>query len=173
MCPFSSRSLGCLSSVQNMQRSTYLSHEQRRERLEVAGGGALADHDKLAALELGNGVVELGALVVGVDARGDVGVEVVALEAGRVAVDLLVVRLRGDNFLHDLRVGVDRADEIHHLGQPLHARIVIEAVDGAVVEVRARLVERRGGHTARQHEAARRRADPPSPESYTRCRRFP
>ena len=127
--------------------------QQRRERLEVARGGALADHDKLAALELGNGVVELGALVVGVDARGDVGVEVVALEAGCVAVNLLVVRLRGDNFLHDLRVGVDRADEIHHLGQPLHARIVIEAVDGAVVEVRARLVERRGWHTARQHEA--------------------
>jgi hypothetical protein len=60
-------------------------------------GRALADHDVLSALELGDGILHGAALVVGIDAGGDVGVQVVARKAGGVAVDFFVVRLRGDD----------------------------------------------------------------------------
>ena len=52
--------------------------EQREQRVEVARGRALADHDVLSALELGDGILHGAALVVGIDAGGDVGVQVVA-----------------------------------------------------------------------------------------------
>ena len=48
--------------------------EQREERVEVARGRALADHDVLPALKLGDGVLDAAAFVVGIDARCDVGV---------------------------------------------------------------------------------------------------
>ena len=55
-----------------------LRREQREQRVEVARGRALADHDVLSALELGDGVLDGAALVVGIDAGGDVGIQVVA-----------------------------------------------------------------------------------------------
>ena len=70
-----------------------LRREQRRERLKIPRGRALADHDELAAAELCQRVLDVGALMVGVDAGGDVGIEVLARQTRRVAVDLLVVRL--------------------------------------------------------------------------------
>ena len=130
-----------------------LRREQRQQRVKVARRGALADHDVLAALELGERIAHVGALVVGVDAGGNVGVEVVAGKAGSVAVDLLVMRLRRNDLLEHLLVGVGNADVVHHLGKALDAVVLVEAVDGAVVKVRAALVERGGGHAARQHEA--------------------
>ena len=129
-----------------------LRREQRRERLKIAGGGALADHDELAAAELRQRVLDVGALMVGVDARGDVGVKILARQARRVAVDLLVVRLRGDDLRDDLRVVVDDAVGVHHLGKALHSRVVVERVDGAVVEVCAGFVHRRRRNAGRQHE---------------------
>ena len=48
--------------------------EQREERVKVARGRALADHDVLSALKLGDGVLDAAAFVVGIDARCDVGV---------------------------------------------------------------------------------------------------
>ena len=68
------------------------------------------------------------------------------------AVDLLVVRLRGDDLRDDLRVVVDDAVGVHHLGQTLHSGVVIERVDGTVVQVRAGFIHRRGRDAGRQHE---------------------
>jgi len=130
-----------------------LGRQQRGERLEIAGGRALADHDELAALELGQRVLHGRALVVGVDADRDVGVEVLALQARRVAVDLLVVRLRGHDLGDDFGVVVNDAVGVHHLGETLHAGIVVVGVDRAVVEIRAGLVHGRRGHAGREHEA--------------------
>ena len=92
------------------------------------------------------------ALVVRVYTGGDVGVQIVAHQIGGVAVDLLVVRLAGHDLLHHLRVAVDGAHEVHHLRQTLHTGMVIEAVDGAVVQIGAGLVQRRGRHAGGQHE---------------------
>ena len=68
------------------------------------------------------------------------------------AVDLLVVRLRGDDLRDDLRVVVDDAVGVHHLGQTLHSGVVIERVDGTVVQVRAGFIHRRGRDAGRQHK---------------------
>lgn len=66
------------------------------------------------------------------------------------AVDLLVMRLRRDDLLEYLLVGIGDADVVHHLGKALDAVVLVEAVDGAVIKVRAALVERGGGHAARR-----------------------
>ena len=116
-------------------------------------GGAFPDHDELAPLQLGDGVLHIMALVVGVDAGGDVGVEVVALKVRGVAVDLLVVRLRGDDLFEHLLVGVRDADIVHHFGQTLDAVVLVERVDRAVIEHRTGFVERRCGHAGGEHEA--------------------
>ena len=91
--------------------------------------------------------------MVGIHARGHVGIQILARKAGCVAVDLLVVRLRCDDLRDDLGVVVDDAVGVHHLGKPLYARIVVERVDGAVVEICARFVHRRSRYARRQHEA--------------------
>ena len=127
--------------------------EQREQRVEVARGRALADHDVLSALELGDGILNGAALVVGIDAGGDVGVQVVARKAGGVAVDFFVVRLRGDDLFEHLLVGIRDADIVHHFGQTLDAVVLVERVDRAVIEHRAGFVERRCGHAGGEHEA--------------------
>ena len=100
--------------------------EQIDECLEVVGGCAVADHDELAVAQLRHGVVHIGALVVGIDARRDIGSQSLAGQAGRMAVDLLVVRLRRNDLGDDLLVAADDTDIVHHLGKALHAGVVIE-----------------------------------------------
>ena len=130
-----------------------LAGEQGHESLQIPGGRTLTDHDVLAKTQLIHGVLHIGALVVGVDAGGDVGVEILAGKARRMAVDLLVVGLRGHDLLHHLTVAVDHAHIVHHLRQSLHTGMVIEGVDGTVIQIGAGLVQRRGGDAGGQHEA--------------------
>ena len=129
-----------------------LRRQQRSQRLKVPRRRALADHDELSAAQLGQRVLDVGALVVGIDARSDVRVEILAGQARCVAVDLLVVRLRGDDLRDDLGVVVRDAVGVHHLGEALHARIVVERIDGAIIKIRAALVHRRRRDAGRQHE---------------------
>ena len=48
-----------------------LRRQQRSQRLKVPRRRALADHDELSAAQLGQRVLDVGALVVGIDARSD------------------------------------------------------------------------------------------------------
>ena len=130
-----------------------LRREQRKERVKVARGRALTDHDVLPAFELGEGVFHGAALMVGVHAGCDVGVQVVARKSRRVAVDLLVVCLRRDDLFEHLLIGIRHADIVHHLSKTLHAVVLVERVDRAVVEHRAGFIERRRGHAGGEHEA--------------------
>ena len=90
--------------------------------------------------------------MVGVNARCNISIEVFSEQARRVAVDLLVVRLRSDDLGDDLFIVVDDAVRVHHLGQTLHSRIVIERVDRAVVKIRTRFVHRRCRNARGKHE---------------------
>ena len=126
--------------------------QQGQQRLQVPGGGALPDHNELTPAQLFQGVLHIRALVVGVDAGGNIGIEVIAPEARRVAVDLLVMGLRG----HDLRYGGpvrrDDAGEIHHLRQALNPGMLKEAVDIPVVQIGAALVHGGRGNTGGDHK---------------------
>ena len=100
--------------------------EQIDECLEVVRSRAVADHDELAVAQLRHGIVHIGALVVGIDARRDIGSQILAGQAGRMTVDLLVVRLRRNDLGDDFLVAADDTDIVHHLGKALHAGVVIE-----------------------------------------------
>ena len=129
-----------------------LRRQQRQQGLQIVGGGALPNHDELPPFQLGDGVGGIIALVVRVDAGGDIGVEVVAQQAGGMAVNLLVVGLGGHDLLNDHGVRADHAGIVHHLRQPLHPWVVVEGINGAVIQHRAALVHGRGGNAGRQHK---------------------
>ena len=130
-----------------------LGGQQGQQGLQVVGGGALPDHDDLAPLQLGDGVVGVVALVVGIDPGGNIGVQVVAHKARGVAVDLFVVGLGGNDLLDDLAVRPNDAGVVHHLRQALDPGVVVEGVDGPVVQHGAALVHGGGGDAAGQHKA--------------------
>ena len=90
--------------------------------------------------------------MVGIHAGGDIGVQVVAGKARGVAVDLLVVGLGGHDLLHHLAVAVDDAHKVHHLRQALDPGMVIEGVDGPIVQIGSGLVQGRGRNAGGQHE---------------------
>ena len=126
--------------------------QQGEQRIQVPGGGALPDHDELAPFQLGDGIVQVMALMVGVDAGGDVGVEVVAHQIGGVAVDFLMMGLGRHDLLHTLLVSGNGAYKVHHLRQALDPGMVIEGVNCPVVQHGTGLVQRGGRHTGGQHE---------------------
>ena len=126
--------------------------QQRHQCFQIAGGSALTDHDKLAALQLCQSIVEIGAFMVGIHAGCDVGIEIVAAETGGVPVDLLVVGLGGHDLLHHLGITVDGADKVHHLCQTLYPGMIIEGVDSPVIQHSAGLVQRRCRHAGGQHK---------------------
>ena len=64
--------------------------------------------------------------MVGIDARRDIGSQILTGQAGRMTVDLLVVRLRRNDLGDDFLVAADDTDIVHHLGKALHAGVVIE-----------------------------------------------
>ena len=89
------------------------------------------------------------ALVVGADAGGGVGLQVLAEDAGRVAVD---VRRRERELLQLVRVAGDDAGEVHHLGEADHAAAAQQPLEVARVQRAARRLEDRGRHAGRGHE---------------------
>ena len=78
--------------------------EQREQRVEVARGRALADHDVLSALELGDGILHGAALVVGIDAGGDVGDADIVHHFGQ-TLDAVVLVERVDRAVIEHRAG--------------------------------------------------------------------
>ena len=71
---------------------------QINERFQIFGGCTLPHHDELTQPQLQKGIFQIGALMVRVDTGGNIGIQILALETGGVAVDLLVMGLGG----HDL-----------------------------------------------------------------------
>ncbi len=126
--------------------------QQGNQGVQVSGGGAFPDHDELAPLQLGQGVLEVVTLVVGVYPGGDIGVEIIAAEVRGVAVNLLVVGLGRHNFLHRLVVSGDNSHKIHHLRQALDPGMIVEGVQTAVVQHRAGLIQGGGRDAGGQHK---------------------
>ena len=103
--------------------------------------GTLAQHHVHAAGELVEGLLDTRVLVVGDDARGGIGVEIVAARHGRMTVNLTGNRLGAHrDAAAGLLVGPIDAGEVHHLAQ---------AEDGPAIFVHERLHVRRSDHGAR------------------------
>ena len=130
----------------------FLGLDQGHQSLQIPGGGALPDHDELTQFQFFHGVVNVRALVVGVDTGGNVGVQVGAGKTGGVAVDLLVVRLRRNDLGNGGGVGGDHAGEIHHFRKTQHPGVVEKAVDIPVVQIRAAFVQRRRRDAGGDHK---------------------
>ena len=126
--------------------------QQGRQRLQIPGGGTVADHNVLAAPEFFQCFLHLGTFVIGADARCSIGSQLLAVYAGSVAVDERAVALGTCQFFKNLRVLVDHAEGVHHLRQSQHTGMGVEAVDGAVVQLRTGLIQWRGGNAAWQHK---------------------
>ena len=90
--------------------------------------------------------------MVGVDAGGDVGVQVCAGKTGGVTVNLLVMRLRRDDLGDGGGIGGDNAGEIHHFRKTQNPGVVKEAVDVPVVQIRAAFIQRRRRDAGGNHE---------------------
>ncbi len=126
--------------------------EQGGQGFQIPCGGTVPDHDELSPFQLGNGVLKVVALMVGVDPCGDVGVQVVPLQIRRVTVNFLMMGLGRDDFLNRLVVAGDNAHKVHHFRQPLDPGMVIERIDRPVIQRGSGLVQRRGGHAGGQHK---------------------
>ena len=100
-------------------------HEDGADQVgEVARGRAFSYEDPHCLASFFLGLADLGALVVGLDARGEVGVEQAPAQAGRVPIDTLVAG-RGDLGEHP-RVAACDSWEVHELGDPDSAVFVEE-----------------------------------------------
>ena len=126
--------------------------EQRQECPQILGGGALPYHDELAELQLFQRILAGAALVIGIDAGGDIGVEIGAGEIGCVAIDFFVVGLTGQDFADDCWIAIDDTDIVHHFRQAKNSRVVIQVIDGLIIQRAAAFIQRRGGHAAGQHK---------------------
>ncbi len=123
--------------------------DQRQERGEVACGRGLADQHPEPGPQALAALLGREALVVGADAGRRVGLQLLAEDAGRVAVD---VGGRERELLQLVRVAGDDAGEVHHLSEADHASATEKALEIAGVQGAARRLEGRGGHAGRGHE---------------------
>ncbi len=138
--------------------------DERQERLQVPRHRRLADEQPHPCADALAAFLDRQRLVIRVDARGRVRLQVAPHEPGRVAVHVLRTLDRELREL-SLRAG-DDAREVHHLAEtedpsPPHQRLEIARRERA-----ARRLEGRGGHARRRHEVdveleTRRRVEEP------------
>ena len=68
------------------------------------------------------------------------------------AIDFFVVGLTGQDFADDCWVAIDDTDIVHHFRQAKNSRVVIQVIDGLIIQRAAAFIQRRGGHAAGQHK---------------------
>ena len=148
MWPSSAMCSGSRSSVQNAIRAGPVLGEQRQQRMQVARRRRLADQQPHAGAQPLASLLGGVGLVVGADARGDVGVELAAEHAGAWPSTWRA----SSSFASSCSVAGDDAGEVHHLGEPEHAAAPQQRVEVARRQLAPRRLELRGGHARRRHE---------------------
>ena len=127
----------------------------RDQRLEVLAGRALTDEDPHALAPPLDHLLERRRLVVGLDAGGQVGVEVATEDAGAVAVD--PAPAGGSDAREHLRVACDHAGEVHDLRHSARPVLLDQLADVVRGERRAGALERGGRDAARGVDPERER----------------
>ena len=115
-----------------------LQHD-RRQGGQVPARRALPGKDPHALAALLGSLVQRRALVVGLDPRGQVGVQPRAGEAGRVPVHATIAG-RGD-LRQQLGVARDDTGIVHHLGYPDGAELLEQLADFHGMDLRTRALE--------------------------------
>ncbi len=130
--------------------------EHHRDQVgEVAARRPLPDEHPHPLAPLLLGFVELGALVVRLDPGREVGVELLAAQAGRMTVDAPGAGCV--DLGHEVGIAGDHPGEVHDLGDADGAVIVEEPAHVGGAELRAGALERRRGHAARRAHTERER----------------
>ena len=129
-----------------------LRRQQGQQRIQILGRRTLPNHNVLAQTQLGQCVLHVVALVVGIDAGSHIGGQVLFPDAGGVAVNLLVVGLGCHNFLQCHGIGGDDTGIVHHFRQTVDSGMLIEGVDGPVVQYSPGLIQGRGRDAGGQHK---------------------
>ncbi len=133
---------------------TVLAH-QRDQSGEVPARRALPGEDPHTLAALLGRLSQRGALVVGLDPRGQVGVQLPAGQPGRVPVHPAIPG--GGDLRQQLRVAGHHAWVVHHLGEPDRAELLDQRSDLGGMQLSPRTLERRCGHAARGADPERER----------------
>ena len=123
---------------------------ERKERLQVPRHRRLANQQPHTGAEPLTALVGRQALVIGANPGGRVGLQSLADEAGRVAVDMLGAF--EPELLELGRQAADDARKVHHLRQAEHPVAAHQGLEIAGREGAARRLERRGGDAGGSHE---------------------
>ena len=131
--------------------------DQAGERVEVAGGGPLADQDLQAERDFFERLVECHAFVVGADPGGRVGSHGGASKPRGVAVHRLAAKPRRRDLGEHLPIAGDHAGIVHHLGEIADLGAIEQRRHAGCVNHRPGVVERRGGHAGWRAKVKRER----------------
>ena len=116
------------------------------------GSCAVADHDELTFAKFFHRFFDLRALVVRVYSRGYICIQVTAGKTGSMTVYLFVMRLGAGDFFQTIGIAVDDSDIIHHFSKTEDTRMIVERINGPVIEISPGLVHRACRNTGRKHE---------------------
>ena len=130
--------------------------EQGQQAFHVLGGRALPHHDVLAAPQLFHGFMDVRALMVGLHPGGDIGVQFLPAEEGRVAIDLFARSGAVADLLQDLFVRAHCAVGVHQFCQTQHPGLLIVGAQLLCFQHRAGLVQPSRRHTGGQHKVDRK-----------------
>ena len=131
--------------------------EQGQKIFHVLGCRALPHHDVLSAPQLFHGFMDVRAFMVGLHPGGDIGVQLLPAEEGRMSVNFFARSGAVADLLQDLFVRAHRAVGVHQLCQTQHPGLLVIGAQLLRFQHRAGLVQPGGGHTGGQHEVDRKR----------------
>ena len=130
--------------------------EQRYQGLHIFGSRSFPDHDVLSAPEFFHGFLNVGALVIGLNACRNISIQVLIAQERCVSIHDLSRFGTVADLLQDLRVTAHRPVGIHQFRKPQHTRIAVVRPELFCVQHRAGFIQIRGRHTGGQHEINRK-----------------
>ncbi|MBT9160630.1 MAG: hypothetical protein DDT24_00607 [Chloroflexi bacterium] len=122
---------------------------QREQGIEILLGGAFTNHEMHSPIQLLPGLIDGGALVVGVDPRAEVGIQSASGETGGMAIDNPAPEK--PELGPDTRIAADHAGEIHHLAKPDHVLEIHDFLQFFSVEPGTGGLQMSGRHTGGGH----------------------
>ena len=123
--------------------------QQRPEFLEILCRRAFADEDFLAERKFFQCLVDLTTLVVGLDARLDIGLQICSAQSGRVPIDPLAVTLRNRELFHHHGIAMHDSRKIHHFRESDQRRVAAQFLDVCRPKHRSRRFKFRRRHARR------------------------